>query len=183
MALLTLTSNRVAAARALPPSGNHAVILPISGKKLRSITAGTRCMDAGFDVSMSSGAPAVKLFMSRWRPATLSVVAAWMLDPAACAGMELGTPRVTIAALAELHQLLIEHGFRRSSSGGSTIVREKRDENPADINAVIGSPAPAQHAVRFGKAARHDPGGAPQISLARLASLLLEAAGVDRRGE
>ena len=34
----------------------------------------------------------------------------------------------------------------------------------ADINAVIVSPAPAQHAVRFGKAARHDPGGAPNLA-------------------
>src|SRR5215204_3971805 len=34
------------------------------------------------------------------------VVAAWMLDPVACAGMELGAPRVAVSALAELHQLL-----------------------------------------------------------------------------
>ena len=42
--------------------GNHAVILPISGKKLRSMTAGTRCMGAGFGDNMSSGVPSVKLF-------------------------------------------------------------------------------------------------------------------------
>ena len=29
------------------------------------------------------------------------VVAAWMLDPAACAGMTFGTPRVSVSALAE----------------------------------------------------------------------------------
>jgi hypothetical protein len=74
-------------------------------------------------------------------PGNVLVVAAWMLDAAACHGMELGMPRVTIAALAELHQLLVEHGFRRSSLDGSTIVQEKQREKPADINAVIGSPA------------------------------------------
>ena len=48
----------------------RATILPISGKKLRSITAGTRCMGAGFDDNISSGARSVKLFMSKWLPAT-----------------------------------------------------------------------------------------------------------------
>src|SRR6266478_2967135 len=36
-------------------------------------------------------------------PGVVIVVTAWMLDPAACAGMALGAPRVTLAALAELH--------------------------------------------------------------------------------
>ena len=110
----------------LLPEGNHAVILPISGKRSRSITAGTRCMGAGFGVSIASGAPAARLSMSRWRPASSSVVAAWMLDAAACAGMALGAPRVTVSALAELHQLLVERGFRRSSSDGPTIVLEEQ---------------------------------------------------------
>src|SRR5215213_938563 len=58
-------------------------------------------------------------------PGIVIVVAAWMLDPAACAGMELGAPRVAVSALAELHRLLIEHGFRRSSPGGPMTIREK----------------------------------------------------------
>ena len=40
-------------------------------------------------------------------PGVVIVVAAWMLDRAACAGMSLGAPRVKLAALAELHQLLV----------------------------------------------------------------------------
>src|SRR5215203_2030324 len=52
-------------------------------------------------------------------PGIVIVVAAWMLDPAACAGMELGAPRVAVSALAELHRLLIEHGFRRKLPGWS----------------------------------------------------------------
>src|SRR5215210_5000690 len=63
-------------------------------------------------------------------PGNVLAIPAWMLDAAACAGMELGTPRVTIAVLTELHQLLVEHGFRRRSSDGSTIVQERQRENP-----------------------------------------------------
>jgi hypothetical protein len=49
-------------------------------------------------------------------PGEVTAIAAWMLDPVACAGMEtIGAPRVAISALFELHHLLIERGFRRSS--------------------------------------------------------------------
>ena len=54
----------------LAVEGNRAVILPMSGKKLRSIIAGTRCMGAKSDDNTSSGARSVKLFMLRWLPAT-----------------------------------------------------------------------------------------------------------------
>ena len=42
------------------------------------------------------------------------VVAAWMLDSLACTGMELGPPRVSTAALADLYDLLMRCGQRRS---------------------------------------------------------------------
>jgi hypothetical protein len=87
------------------------------------------------------------------------VVAAWMLDPAACAGMGLGVPRVSASALVDLHQLLIERGFRRSCLDEPTIVQEKRDEKPVDTGAAICSAAPAQHAVRFQKASWDQPLG------------------------
>ena len=96
------------------------------------------------------------------------VVAAWMLDAAACAGMALGAPRVTVSALVELHQLLIERGFRQSSLVGPTIVQEERCHP---------RPTPAQHGIRFGKASGDEP-PERRIALARLASLLLEAADV-----
>ena len=37
-----------------------------------------------------------------------------MLGPASCAGMEIGAPRVFPAALAMLHELLVDGGFRQS---------------------------------------------------------------------
>jgi hypothetical protein len=87
------------------------------------------------------------------------VVAAWMLDPAGCAGMAIGAPRVAISALVDLHHLLIERGFRRSCLDDPTIVQEERDEKPADTGAAIRSAAPAQHAVRFRKASGDQPLG------------------------
>jgi hypothetical protein len=38
-----------------------------------------------------------------------------MLDPVTCAAMAIGAPRVSVSALIDLHHLLIERGFRRSS--------------------------------------------------------------------
>lgn len=38
----------------------------------------------------------------------VTMVAGWMLDPAVCFGMQLGEPRVTVAALRELHHRLVE---------------------------------------------------------------------------
>jgi hypothetical protein len=47
----------------------------------------------------------------------VTVVPAWMLDPVACAGMAIGAPRVALAALTDLHQLLIAQGFRCYEGG------------------------------------------------------------------
>jgi len=46
-------------------------------------------------------------------PGVVTVVAGWMLDPIACAAMEMGAPRV---ALSALHHLLTAQGSRRSSA-------------------------------------------------------------------
>ena len=72
------------------------------------------------------------------------VIAAWMLDPVACAGMEIAAPRVAVSGLVELHHLLIEGGFRRSSRDDSKIVQEEHDEEPADAGPVLQS-FPEQH--------------------------------------
>src|SRR5258705_3460846 len=73
-------------------------------------------------------------------PGIVIVMAAWMLDPAACAGMALGAQRVTLAALAELHQLLTERGFRRSSRDDPTIVQEEQHEEFARAWDAIQGP-------------------------------------------
>jgi len=98
-------------------------------------------------------------------PGVVIVVAAWMLDPAVCATMACGSPRVTVLALAELHQLLIERGFRGSSPDDPTIVQEEQDEKPASAGTAVHDPASAQHPVRFGKASRDQPLGAQHNTL------------------
>ena len=52
------------------------------------------------------------------QPGLIVKIAAWMLDPAGCAGMEIGTPRASLAALSALHDLLVARGLRRTFSGG-----------------------------------------------------------------
>jgi hypothetical protein len=100
-------------------------------------------------------------------PDVVIVIAAWMLDPIACAGMEIGAPRVTVLALIELHNLLIEGGFRRSSSDASRIVQEEElDEEPAITGAAVNASAPAQHGARFRKPSRDEPNRAPDSTCA-----------------
>ena len=94
-------------------------------------------------------------------PGVVIVVAAWMLDLAACAGMSLGAPRVKLAALAELHQLLTERGFRRSFRDDPIIVQEQQHEELARVGGAIRGATPTQHPIRFDRASRDDPLGAP----------------------
>ena len=58
----------------------------------------------------------------------VTMVPAWMLDPVVCAGMKLGEPRVSVAALRELHHRLVERGLRKDSSNDSNLVQEECDE-------------------------------------------------------
>jgi len=60
-------------------------------------------------------------------PGVIVAIAAWMLDPIACAGMAIGAPRLTVSALIELHHLLVERGFRGSSVVDSRIVKEEQN--------------------------------------------------------
>jgi hypothetical protein len=90
---------------------------------------------------------------------------------AVCAGMVWSALRVTLSALTELHQLLTERDFRRSSLNEPTIVQEEQHEEPAGDGGAIREPAPTQRPVRFGRTSRLR-GVTPaerQIALARMA--------------
>ena len=58
---------------------------------------------------------------------------AWMLDASICARMVLSAPLVLAKALRDLHRLLQERGFRRSSCGDSPVAvsDETEDERAA----------------------------------------------------
>jgi hypothetical protein len=87
---------------------------PLYGRKIRYRDSEQR--GRGYVVHVDDGSGAV------------TVLPAWMLDPVVCAGMKLGEPRVSVAALRELHHLLVERGLRRNSSSDSTFVQEECDE-------------------------------------------------------
>ena len=80
-------------------------------------------------------------------PGVVVAISAWMLDPVACVGMELGSPRASISALAELHDLLAQRGLRRSSSGGALVAEEEPHERPKETDAVClrHPPLPLRH--------------------------------------
>jgi len=91
--------------------------------------------------------------------------------------MALGAPRVTLAALAELHQLLTERGFKRSSRDVPTIVQEQQHEEFARVGGAIRGAR--QLSIPFDSTGlREMTASERRVALARLASLLLEAADI-----
>ena len=73
---------------------------------------------AGADVVVVEGEPGAAI-----------VVAAWMLDPTVCAGMQIGAPHVSVEALVDLHRLLLERGLRGSSPDDADVVQEASMRN------------------------------------------------------
>jgi hypothetical protein len=99
-------------------------------------------------------------------PGVVVAIAAWMLDPIACAGMVIGTPRVAVSALADLHQLLIGRGFRGSSVVDSRIVKEEQNEQFAKVGSANASaeqdPSSTQPRVQFHPVSIDEPDGADE---------------------
>jgi len=86
-------------------------------------------------------------------PGVFTVVAEWMLDASACVGMEIGAPRVSVAALADLDDLLKRRGLRRSCSGDSAAGEEQPDARPTDQAVTADA---AADAARLDAAARDE---------------------------
>ena len=72
----------------------------LHGRKVRRLYAERR---SGRDVAIVEAEPGVAI-----------VIAAWMLDPAICATMSLGSPMVDIIGLTDLDRLLKALGLRRA---------------------------------------------------------------------
>src|SRR3954469_9880410 len=113
----------------------------------------------------------------RAAPGIVIVVPSWMLDPAACAGLGFGAPRVAVAALVDLHDLLNILGFRRGST--TDVVQETRHE--AVPTPIDPRPAPRQLSLlpaltRLGQLSPDE----RRDAVGLLAVLLLEAAGPAR---
>ena len=69
-------------------------------------------------------------------PGVFTVVAEWMLDASACTGMEIGAPRASLEALADLDDLLKRRGLRGSCSGETAAGEEQPDAGSLDQTAT-----------------------------------------------
>ena len=101
-------------------------------------------------------------------PGVVIVMPSWMLDPAACAATTFGAPQVDCAALEDLSRLLIDRGFRRSSSGEVQVAEEEPNEAPAKddrTKAETRRPTPARYRVRGAAALDDAAAGTPKDRL------------------
>ncbi len=103
----------------------------------------------------------------------VTAVPAWMLDPAACAGMEIGSARVALSALLDLHHLLVALGFRIDSRSDSKLAREHGDE-ATETGNTFGNPR-VRDGIRAVAVAGISP-GERNAAIVLLANLLMEAA-------
>ncbi|KAA5595510.1 hypothetical protein F1193_16550 [Blastochloris sulfoviridis] len=80
-------------------------------------------------------------------PGVVTKVAAWKLDPVHCATLKIGAPRASVAALSDLHGLLIACESRLPSANGNTVTQEGHDgiadtartSNAAGFETAVGS--------------------------------------------
>ena len=106
-------------------------------------------------------------------PGVVTILPAWKLDAAYCAGLTVGAPYVSLSALCALHELLVACESRLICADGNTATQEADDGmagTPRAKDATC-SPAAAQDADRS-KTTRprsrrrahsgHDSNGAPR---------------------
>jgi hypothetical protein len=62
-------------------------------------------------------------------PGNVIMVAAWKLDPITCTSIKVGAPQVSLAALHNLHELLVACESRLNSTDDSTVKEEAHDGN------------------------------------------------------
>jgi hypothetical protein len=106
-------------------------------------------------------------------PGVVTILPAWKLDAAYCAGLRVGAPQVSLAALCALHELLVACESRLVSSDGSTVTQEAYDaiagthtKDGACAEAEAHAPdssTPARPRSRRRAASGHDIGGARSI--------------------
>ena len=60
-------------------------------------------------------------------PGAVTILPAWKLDAVYCAGLKVGPPQVSLAALGSLHELLIACELRLVSADGNIVRQEMKD--------------------------------------------------------
>ena len=123
-------------------------------------------------------------------PGAVTILPAWKLDAVYCAGLKVGAPQVSLAALCSLHELLIACESRLVSADGNIVTQEAQDGSAVTARTKDGAcsqatqllTAPRQldlvlDDVRF----RGMTPAERQAVLRALARLLLEAGGIATR--
>ena len=93
-------------------------------------------------------------------PDAVTVLPAWKLDAVYCAGLKVGAPQVSLAALGSLHELLIACESRLVSADGNIVRQEMQDGSAAT--------ARTEHRVRS------EAGAAPSSHEPRQLDLILD---------
>jgi hypothetical protein len=103
-------------------------------------------------------------------PGAVTILPAWKLDAVYCAGLKVGAPRVSLAVLCALHELLIACESRLVSADGNIVTQEAQDGSAITARPKDGarlqahSPdgsTPAQSCFRRRTISGHDTSGAP----------------------
>ena len=106
-------------------------------------------------------------------PGAVTILPAWKLDPVYCAGLKVGAPQVSLAALRTLRELLIACESRLVSADGNIVTQEAQDGSAVTGCAKDGaclqaySPdgtAPARSRSRRRAISDDDTDGAPNLA-------------------
>jgi len=108
-------------------------------------------------------------------PGNVTILPAWKLDALYCAGLKVGAPQVSLAALCTLHELLVSCESRQLSSDGNIVTQETQDEIAASAGTKDGAcsdagthtpdvTTPVRARSRRRAASGHDSAGAPSGS-------------------
>jgi hypothetical protein len=77
-------------------------------------------------------------------PGVVTVLPAWKLDGIYCAGLKVGAPQVSLAALCALHELLIACESRLVSADGNIVTQEAQDGIAATARTKDGACSAAE---------------------------------------
>jgi hypothetical protein len=130
---------------------------PLYGQRVRCIRGERRASGELVHVELTPGV-------------AVTILPAWKLDPVYCAGLRVGAPQVSLAALCSLRELLIACESRLVSADGNIVTQEAQDGSAVTARTKDGAGLPAHSSDRTTPArsrsrrrtiSGHDTGGAP----------------------
>ena len=70
-------------------------------------------------------------------PDAVTILPAWKLDAVYCAGLKVGAPQVSLAALRTLRELLIACESRLVSADGNIVTQETQDQRECLVCVIL----------------------------------------------